>query len=331
MSQAVAMDAWIALTSLATAQYGHVTALQARAAGFSDRTLRDMAARQSWTRPHPGVYRLPGAWPSDLGRLAAAALALGPPVAIARWSAAWLLGLVRSAPTTVDLLVPHDRRPKPLDGLDVRRTRTFQPSDAQVVSGLPCTTAVRTVCDLAAVMDQDSLRALIIDARQRRLMEIPDLAERAAGLGTAKGRRLVGRLAAELDAEQCDSVLEYRLRRRLAAVPGLPAPAPKPVPVGTVGRVLHVDIGWPGHCVGIEADGLAFHADRASLERDALRHNALERAGWRIVRATWGDLGAGFDRLVGDVTALLAQTGSDAAVYRRPAPRLNGGGVTGWR
>lgn len=271
-----------------------------------DRTvLSRLAARQRWERPYRGVYTAIGASDSPEGRLAAALLAVGPPVLVARWSAAWMWGLVRAAPTVPELVVPHYRRPGRQPGMDVRRSRTITAQDGVILRGLPVTGPTRTLCDLAAVTEQATVRALLLDARQRRLVELPDVAACAGRMGTAAGLGQLRRLLMELDGERCDSVLEYRIRRLLAGVPGLPRPAPHPVPVQAGHRVLHVDVGWPQWLVGLEVDGFGGHSERQSLERDARRHNALQLAGWRVLRATWADLGEPGEALVAHLRALL--------------------------
>ena len=214
-------------------------------------------------------------------------------------------GLVRTAPTVPELLVPHGRRPGRQPGMAVLRSRTIVPQDGAILRGLPVTRPARTLCDLAAVTELSTLRALLVDARQRRLVELPDVAACAGRMGTARGLAQLRRLLMELDGERCDSVLEYRIRRRLAGVPDLPQPAPHPVPVQAGQRLLHVDVGWPEWLVGLEVDGFGSHSERQSLELDARRHNALQLAGWRILRATWADLGEPGDALVAQLRVLL--------------------------
>lgn len=299
------MDTWPIISDLAAQQHGRVSARQLKAAGMDDATLSRLARRQSWEQPHRGVYAPVGAVPSPRAALAEALLAVGPPVLIGGWSAAWLWGLVRAAPTLPELVVPHHRRLS-RDGMVIRRSRTLKASDGVILDGLPVSNPVRLICDLAALTDEEALRALLIDARQRRLLDLADIAERAAGMGTAAGIASLRERLAELDREHCDSVLEHRLRRRLAEVPDLPPPAPAPFPVRSGGRTLHVDIAWPDRCVGIEADGFGSHAERLSLHIDARRHNALQLAGWRVLRATWPHAGAEFPALLAPLRHLVA-------------------------
>lgn len=298
------MDPWPIISDLAAQQYGRVSARQLHAAGMDDSTLSRTAAKQGWQRPLRGVCAPVGAFAVPEGRLAEALLAVGPPALVGGWSAAWLWGLVRTAPTIPELVVPHQRRLN-REGIVIRRSRTLVPADGVFRAGLPVSTVVRLLCDLAALTDDDALRALLIDARQRRLVDLADVAARAAGMGTAAGMASLRERLAELDREYCDSVMEHRLRARLAKVVGLPPPAPGPFPVQTPDRLLHVDIAWPDRRVGIEVDGFGSHSQRASLEIDARRHNALQLAGWRVLRATWPHVGPEFPALLAPLRALL--------------------------
>ena len=304
------MDPWPTISDLAAQQYGRLSTRQLRGAGLDDATLSRVARAQQWERPHRGVYAPVGSFEVPEARLAAALLAVGPPVLIAGWGAAWLWGLVPAAPTVPEVVVPHQRKAGRDARLVLRRSRTLLPSDGVVLRGLPVTTPARTLCDLAALTDEPALRGLLIDARQRRLADLADVAACAARMGTAAGGRLLRELLRELDQEHCDSVLEHRMRRRLAEVGGLPPPDPRPVEVHTPHAVLHVDIAWPGWRVGLEVDGLGSHSERKSLEIDARRHNALQLAGWCVLRATWADLGPAGDALFVQLRSLLANGSS---------------------
>lgn len=299
------MDQWLALAQVAGEQHGRIHVRQAQELGIAPATLRRLAHRFAWRRPHPGVFVLPGAPPSHEGKLASAVLAVGEPVLVANWSAAWLWGLVKAAPTVIEVVVPHQRRKASLDGVTVHRSRTLTDDDAAIVRHLPVTSVARTLCDLAPLTEEEALRALVIDARQRRLVRLEEVAEQAGRYDVLKGLRRLRRVLWELDGERCDSVLEWRVRRLLAEAGLRAAPAPVPVDVGT--RELHVDIAWPEERVGIEVDGLGSHSERESLETDIARHNALARVGWRVLRAGWREAGDRFPILLADLRLLLNQ------------------------
>lgn len=72
-------------------------------------------------------------------------------------------------------------------------------------------------------------------------------------------------------------------------------PPPRPVPQFVVRNedgsfLARVDFCWPALGLIVEADGFAFHADRAAYRKDRERLNGLERLGWRVLRFTWEDV-----------------------------------------
>lgn len=86
----------------------------------------------------------------------------------------------------------------------------------------------------------------------------------------------------------------------------LPAGLPRPevgYPVlGADGRRYWADLAWPDLRVLGEADGYGKYADIAARHAEKDRQEALERAGWRVVRWTWSEL----DRTPHLVTARVA-------------------------
>ena len=69
--------------------------------------------------------------------------------------------------------------------------------------------------------------------------------------------------------------------------------------------VARVDFCWPEQRLVVEADGFAFHSDRAAYRRDRDRHNDLERLGWRVLRFTWEDVHRRPEHVVGLVRECL--------------------------
>lgn len=299
------MSPWHALVDLAHTQHGVVSRAQAAALGVAASTLSDQLLRHRWRRIHPGVFALPGS-PQTFRQLVAAALVAAGPAAIAcRRTAAHLLGCWPE-PEFVELFVPLKQRPPRLRGVRVARTGSLRPRDRSKRDDLRLTTAPRTMIDLAAVVQPSVLRAVLIDARQRRLITYPRVAESLKGLGPLRGIGELRRLLWELDPERCDSVLEA-LVRELLRRHGIREPHPGPFPVQAGSRTLHVDIAWPGRRVAIEVDGFAYHSKRSELDRDARRHNLLVLAGWRVLRVSWDRVEDDPDGFVREVQQLLAE------------------------
>lgn len=112
----------------------------------------------------------------------------------------------------------------------------------------------------------------------------------------SSGRRGVrrARVAATWADEGSESPGESMTRHALLSA-GLPRPTTQVLVTTRIG-VFRVDLGWPQWKVGIEFDGFVKYADpRAGSAADAVfaekrRQDALEEAGWIIVRVTWADL-----------------------------------------
>jgi very-short-patch-repair endonuclease len=161
------------------------------------------------------------------------------------------------------------------------------PRDGAEVDNLACTAVARTVLDLSRSLPFSEAVVAADSALRMALVSDEELTER---LSSARGR---GASAARTVARNLDplsgSVLETLLRLALREA-GL-RPVTQHVIRDTSGAfVARVDFCWPESRLVVEADGYAFHADRAAYRRDRDRLNELERLGWRVLRFTWEDV-----------------------------------------
>lgn len=82
----------------------------------------------------------------------------------------------------------------------------------------------------------------------------------------------------------------------------------------TLEHPLHPDLSWPEYRVCIEYEGERHRTDRARFRSDITRRERLEDLGWRVIRITDDDLGAGRNEFVWRVRkALLARGWSDTS------------------
>lgn len=283
------------LHGLAATQGGLVAVRQGRDWDVAPTTLRTHLDRRGWRQLTSQVWLSPGAPTPTWFRARVAVLHVGPPVALARWSAAALHGLHPPALAT-QLLVPATRRVPRLAHVEALRTRTWRDEEVVAVDGLPVTRMARTTCDLAAVADLDALRRLVTDARQRRLLHLAELVEQLARAGRIRGRRRLARLLVELDVDRFDSEFERLVAAWLRA---LGRPVVSQYPLRTPTGVVHLDLALPHARVGIECLGFAFHHERRHLDVDTRRRNAIELTGWRVLGLTW-------DQFTTDRSAFLA-------------------------
>lgn len=181
------------------------------------------------------------------------------------------------------------------------------------VDGLRVTTPERTALDLARTLPLP--RALIvIDAtlRRRVLSATPrdrydgiedramvrDLdAVRAARTGLEDVAReqmgwpgiIRARTALDIGSPAAESPLES-FARGTWFEHGIPLPESGVPIIGADGATYWVDQCWLEHGVIVELDGMFKYDDPTALRREKLRQEALEEAGWIVVRFTWEQL-----------------------------------------
>jgi hypothetical protein len=179
------------------------------------------------------------------------------------------------------LIVPRNDW-RPVRGFVVHRA-DLPPGDIVVVAGREMTTALRTALDLARSLDPYRGLVSAESALRQRLIDGGEFRERAAaalGPGAARVRR-VGRLA---DARS-GSVAETVARLLLIDAGLDPEPQFRLTPDGHP-----FDLALPRHRLLIEIQGLAFHRDRPSLQRDCTTATSAQLEGWLVLQFTWFDL-----------------------------------------
>jgi very-short-patch-repair endonuclease len=213
----------------------------------------------------------------------AAHLACGMSSVVSHRSAAvlWQLLAPLDPSHPVEILVRARERARA--GLVVRRAASLRNADVTKLDGIPITTAVRTIVDLAASVSRRDLEQAVAQALALRLTTHAKL-ERA--LEGANGRRGTARLRALLRgvAALTRSEAEERFLR-LVRTAKLLEPATNVRIAG-----FEVDFLWRDARFVVEVDGYAFHSDAKTFEKDRHRDLALTSAGLRVVRVTWKQL-----------------------------------------
>ena len=210
----------------------------------------------------------------------AAVLACGDGAVLSHSSAAalWRIGDERrseielSLPSTSHREVPDlriHRRPP----LDVERDVTLE-------YGIPVTTPVQTLVDMALRFDRAGVERMINEADKWNLAHPPGLRRaleaRAGEAGAAKLRFVLDRRTFRLTKEE----LERRFLP-LAREAGLPVPL-----TGRWVNEFEVDFYWPELGFVVETDGLRYHRTPAEQARDRLRDQAHTAAGLTPLRFT---------------------------------------------
>lgn len=146
--------------------------------------------------------------------------------------------------------------------------------------GIPVTTPIHTLIDLALRLDRRGIERAINEADKYDLVRPPELRE---ALDERSGEAGVGRLRGILD-RRTFRLTKEELERRflpLAAKAGLPVPL-----TGQWVNGFEVDFYWPDLGLVAETDGLRYHRTPAEQARDRLRDQAHTAAGLTQLRFT---------------------------------------------
>lgn len=201
-------------------------------------------------------------------RCLAAVFACEPGALLSHGSAAWLWGLYRHPPATLDVTVPTRRHRR--NGLRIHHAK-LAVADRRERDGIPVTSVARTLLDQAARVSAQGLERLLERSEE---LELFDLREVDELLGRAGGHPGGGRLrrALAIYRDEPAFVRSRTEKRFLETVrrAGLPPPATN---INVSG--FELDAYWERERFAVELDVFETHGTRAAFERDRLR-----RMGW---------------------------------------------------
>ncbi|QEN16150.1 DUF559 domain-containing protein [Mycolicibacterium sp. ELW1] len=274
---------------------GVITLAQAQRAGLSEFAVRRRVRSGQWRRCALGVYFADDRPFTPAARIRAAVWGRGPRATASGLAAAWWLGLIATAPDTVEITVPRNSHGRAARGTRLRRCDLAE-VDIIEHRSLRVTAPALTVIEAAVCPGGGP--AIMDTALQRRvrLIELERAHARNLGRrGSTAVRRLLDTAAggARSEAER----LMIRLLRQ-AEITGWKANF-------AVGGYV-VDIAFPHQRVAIEIDGWAFHSDQAAFQNDRIRQNRLALQGWQVLRFTWLDLTQHPDRVLNQVRVAIS-------------------------
>jgi Protein of unknown function (DUF559) len=288
------------ISNLASSQAGTFSLDQARRVGFTNGQIAHRRRSGAWPLIAPGVIMLPGVPNTHESALVSARLALGPGAVASHWSAAALLG-IGAADTSAHMTVLRDRRHQDLAGVAVHSTRrlhrvdqtaihrsmsrsdgaALQPSGVVVIEEIRCTTASRTIIDLAPHVSATAIGNLIDNAIHAGLTTPEYLTRRLTAL---RGPGVAG--VAALDEVLLDSGGHSWLERRFLRIvrgAGLRRPACQVVYRRGGKVVARVDFDFSPRPLVVEVSGRRGHSTDAERRRDAIRRNDLQAMGLRVI------------------------------------------------
>ncbi|GAB87688.1 DUF559 domain-containing protein [Gordonia rubripertincta] len=262
----------------ALARDGVVAIADALEFGMTRSAIRRRVESGLWTPQTRGVFTLADhpVTPRTRARLAVAAVGSG--AALSGLGAAWWHGIVDEPPKRFTVTAPRSRHRSPVEGV---RVRYRQLEDAEtvtrdhlLVTSLPLSVLEASVEDDGKILDNalllrrvsiEQLRAAAV--RRRNKEDAARVAALVAGVEEG-ARSAAERLAVQVlrDGGLDDFVCNH-------AVGG-----------------YFVDVAFPAEKLAVEIDGMAFHRDAETFQRDRSRRNDLIALGWTVLNFTWADL-----------------------------------------
>jgi hypothetical protein len=299
------------LMAVATGQLGLLSRRQANGVGVSNAQLRSRVSSGSLIQVGVDTYRLPGAPTGPLAELHALLLDIGGEVWASGPTAAALHGFdgYRLRPP-FDVAILRDRNVRRL-GHRIHTTSSLDLIDRAVVDGVACTSAARTLIDLARTEDVEQL-TIAFDSGLRDGKFNESLVHRRIVALRSSGRFGIPRLLDAIEGVEAirggHSFLEREYLRLLADA-GLPLPRTQAVLTKAGDRLVRVDFRFAGTPVVVEVLGYRWHHTKEQLQRDAERMNALVADGFRPYQFT-------YDHVVTHPREVVAVTERALAPYR---------------
>ncbi|WP_279102407.1 type IV toxin-antitoxin system AbiEi family antitoxin domain-containing protein [Gordonia bronchialis] len=273
---------------------GVFTTQEALECGLSTSTIKRRVAAGVWKVVAPRVYLVAGHARSARAQARIAVLSVHRGAVLGGVAAAWWLGLHTEEPRK-HLVFTHTRgRSRRSSATAVPRYRVLKAEDIVVCDGLRTTGEALTVLDASVDLGLTLIDSALLSGRVT-----PESLEAAHARypkrhGATKASaylRLIGS-GARSEAERLTVEL-FESAGISGWIANLPA----------CGYVI--DFAFPDQKVAVEIDGLAYHRDAKSFQRDRTKRNALGRAKWNVVSFTWADLIDRPGQVIAEVNAAL--------------------------
>jgi very-short-patch-repair endonuclease len=251
-------------------QHWVIARRQLLAFGYTSDWIRHAIDSRRLFPVHAGVYAVGRKQLTQEGYFIAAVLACGDNAVLSHQSAAILWGILKGRLRTIEISVPRERNPR-VKGIRVHRRKSVGTAKRK---GIPVTTPIQTLIDVAPRLDGTQLERAVNEAINRDLTT-PDRLRKAVDRQRAL-RTLLDRDTFVLT----DTELEQRFVP-IARTVGLPKPQTQVVVNG-----YRVDFYFEGLEIVVEADSLRFHRTAAQQRKDVLRDQAHFKAGLIPLRFT---------------------------------------------
>jgi len=269
--------------------HGVISLHEALRLGATPAIVKSKVKRREWERVYRGVYRDTATPQSPYQDIRAAYLATGARAVASHASAAWVWGLLRQPSAIPELTMPATSRvSRGEHGFVLHRSKDLIVAQAVSRNGLLVTNPLRTLVDLAGSTLPEQLTEAVDYAVARRLVTVAGLEAEIDRLARP-GRAGPGALRRHLHdrgfiGAPPPSVLEAHFRRLVIGL-GMDLPAIEHT-AGDDGQ-YRLDVAWVAIKLAVEVDGYVWHFSPEQKERDEIRRNRLQRAGWRVLVYNW--------------------------------------------
>jgi very-short-patch-repair endonuclease len=174
-------------------------------------------------------------------------------------------------------------------GHHIHVTRVLDNIDRSTSLGFPTTSPTRTLIDLAATYPLEQVTAAL-DSALRDGGTSEDFAHRRIAALRTQGRAGPAQLLRALEGQEIARGGQSWLEReflRLIHHHGFPRPDTQQVLARRSGRLVRVDVRFPGTNVVVELLGYRWHRSRMQMQIDSERVNALQLAGFVVLQFTY--------------------------------------------
>ena len=250
---------------------------------------------------HPifrGVYLVGHAVPPFGAREMGAVLACGARSAVSHESAGGLFEWIDAPEGPVHISLPSRSR-RQRDGICVHRPTTLAPDDVGLFDDtIPITSPIRTVMDLASVLEYRPLERAVHEAMAQRVVTRDQIAQRL------NGQRGAAHLATIIAVDGGLTLTRSEAEELFLAIiraAGLPRPQ--------VNAKLHgyrVDFYWPEFGFVVEIDSGRWHGKPEALERDHRKNAHLRAKGYEVIRYMYSQLQRDRDFVVAELARRTA-------------------------
>jgi very-short-patch-repair endonuclease len=264
---------------IASRQQNLITWSQLLELGLSPDAIRHRVRRGRLHRVRRRVYAVGRPDLDQLGELMADLLCCAPEAVASHLTAAGVLGIRPMPRGPVELSVPAHIHARPPE-VRVHRRRTLRAEDIGTFRGIPVTSPVQTLIDIATRLGRDSLEAAINEADKLDLVDPETLRSEVAAHAGQAGVPALRRTLDRRTYTMTDTELERRFLP-IARRAGLPKPRTQRWVNG-----FKVDFWWPELYLVVETDGLRYHRTPAEQAHDRVKDQTHLAAGLSPLRFT---------------------------------------------